>query len=114
MELRQEALPGDETVVAALYGPLVLAADLGAGPADGPRRVIHGRPTAPDNLPPPGPLPKVTAAPSGRATWIELESKADLRFKGAAAAAEYKVMPVYQISAQRYSVYWQIQPGASG
>ena len=31
MELRQEALPGDDSVRAVLYGPLVLAADLGAG-----------------------------------------------------------------------------------
>jgi len=40
-------LQGDDSVAAALYGPLVLAADLGAGPADGPLRVIHGRPTEP-------------------------------------------------------------------
>ena len=31
MKLRQESLPGDDSVAAALYGPLVLAADLGAG-----------------------------------------------------------------------------------
>ena len=38
---------------AVLFGPLVLAADLGTGPADGPYRVVHGRPTEPDNLPRP-------------------------------------------------------------
>ena len=61
MELRQESLPGDDSVAAALYGPLVLAADLGAGPAAGPMRVVHGRPTEPEDLPPPAPLPKVAA-----------------------------------------------------
>jgi uncharacterized protein len=45
MPLRHEALPGDETVTAILHGPLVLAANLGPGPADGPDKVIHGRPT---------------------------------------------------------------------
>ena len=52
MQLRQESLPGDESVNAVLFGPLVLAADLGPGPADGPYRVVHGRPTEPENLPP--------------------------------------------------------------
>src|SRR5262249_30845866 len=47
MEVRQETLLGDESVAAALYGPLVLAADLGAGPGDGPLRVVHGRPSGP-------------------------------------------------------------------
>ena len=50
MELRQEPLPGDDSVTAALYGPLVLAADLGAGPPDGPRKVVHGRPQSPENF----------------------------------------------------------------
>ena len=47
MDLRQEPLPGDDTISAALYGPLVLAADLGAGPADGPMKILHGRGTEP-------------------------------------------------------------------
>jgi hypothetical protein len=58
MELREEALAGDDSVTAFLYGPLVLAADLGAGPPDGPNRVIHGRATAPENIPPPVALPE--------------------------------------------------------
>ncbi len=56
MKLRQESLPGDDSVVAALYGPLVLAADLGAGPADGPMRVIHSGETVPKNLPAASPI----------------------------------------------------------
>jgi len=34
MELRQEPLAGDNSVTALLYGPLVLAANLGPGPTD--------------------------------------------------------------------------------
>jgi DUF1680 family protein len=110
MELREEALAGDDSVTAFLYGPLVLAADLGAGPADGPNRVIHGRATAPENIPPPAPLPKAAGKLAVRGVpWIELESKADLRFKAAAAGAEYRVMPMYRIRDQRYSIYWQAQ-----
>jgi DUF1680 family protein len=42
MQLRQEALLGDDSVTAALYGPLVLAADLGTGLAGEPSKVILG------------------------------------------------------------------------
>jgi DUF1680 family protein len=82
MELRHETLPGDDSVAAALHGPLVLAADLGAGPPDGPMRIVHGRATEPKDLPVPDPLPK-------------MESPSQL-------------MPLYQIGDQRYSVYFQI------
>src|ERR1039457_477894 len=51
MELRQEPLPGDDSVAAALYGPLVLAADMGAPPSDEAYRVIHSGDTVPKKLP---------------------------------------------------------------
>lgn len=112
MELGQEALPDDNSVVAALYGPLVLAADLGAGPPQGPLRVIHGRSTEPKDLPSPEPLPKVAATPKATAgQWIQVESPAELRFTVAGADAKYRVMPLHQIGDQRYSVYWQMQSG---
>ena len=63
MELRQESLPGEDSTVAALYGPLVLATDLGAGPPDGPMRLIHGRVgTEPKDIPASDPLPKLAGA----------------------------------------------------
>jgi DUF1680 family protein len=99
MELRQEPLPGDDSVAAALYGPLVLAADLGAGPPDGPMRVVHGRGTEPKDLPAPGPLPKMGA--------IQVESTPERRFISEGTGAKYRLMPMYEIGDQRYSVYWQ-------
>jgi DUF1680 family protein len=116
MELHQEPLRGDDSISAALYGPLVLAADLGAGPPDGPDRVIHSGDTEPKNLPAPSPLPKV-AAPSGTEAkqWIQIDSAPDLRFSTAGESAKHPVMPLYQIADQRYSVYWQLQsPGKPG
>jgi len=109
MTLRQEALLGDETVTAALYGPLVLAADLGAGPADGPMKIIHGRPTTPGKeLPAPAPLPKVAAGPEAKTEqWVQTDSKSDMRFSVAGDGKKYDVMPMYRIRDQKYSVYWQ-------
>jgi hypothetical protein len=110
MTLRQEPLPGDDTITAALYGPLVLAANLGAGPADGPNRVIHSGDTSPKNMPAPAPLPKPAAiAGTPPDQWIEVESKAELRFKASCEGAKYDVIPIYQIRDQRYALYWQLQ-----
>ncbi len=109
MTLRQEPLLGDESVTAALYGPLVLAADLGAGPADGPMRIIHGRPTTPGKeLPPPDALPKIAAGPDVKTDqWVQTDSKSDMRFSVAGEGKKYDVMPMYRIRDQKYSVYWQ-------
>jgi hypothetical protein len=108
MELRQEALPGDDSTAAVLYGPMVLAADLGAGPADGPMRVIHSGDTVPKNLPAADPLPKTAAGSDADSKqWAQVESAPELRFTAAGEGAKFQLMPMYQIRDQRYAVYWQ-------
>ncbi len=108
MELRQELLPGDDSVRAPLYGPMALAAKLGAGPVDGPARVIHGRDTEPKNLPKPDPLPKVAAKPDTKVgEWVRVESAPELRFSAASESGNQSLLPMYQVRDERYSVYWQ-------
>ncbi|MGA2850044.1 MAG: beta-L-arabinofuranosidase domain-containing protein [Terracidiphilus sp.] len=110
MELRQEMLPGDDSVAAALYGPLVLAADLGAGPSEEPFRIIHSGDTVPKNLPAASSLPKVATTPDAfTKQWVQVDSLSELRFSVAGDNAKHQVMPLYQIRDQRYSVYWQMQ-----
>ena len=111
MELRQESLPGDASVTAVLYGPLVLAAKLGAGPADGPGKIIHGEATVPQNLPPAEKLPEGKAL-AGRDSvkpddWIQVNSAAELHFNAAGASGTYDLTAMYKIRDERYSVYWQ-------
>lgn len=105
MELRTEPLAGDDSVQAALYGPLLLAADLGAGPgpADGPSRIITGRGTVPEGLPKPDAMLK--AAGPG---WVTMESAGELRFKAAAESGSLNVLPMYEVKDQKYGVYWQM------
>src|SRR5271157_8952 len=111
MGLRQEPLAGDASVTAALYGPLLLAARLGAGPADGPGKIIHSGATVPENLPPAEKLPEVKA-PAGKDRvnaddWIQVNSAAELRFKATCASGAYDLAAMYRIRDERYSVYWQ-------
>jgi uncharacterized protein len=108
MKLHQEPLPGDESVASALYGPLVLAADLGPAPADGPMRIIHGRDTVPKDLPAATAMPKVDGARDvDTKHWIEVASVKELNFRCSAEDQKYDLIPMYQIRDQRYSVYWQ-------
>ncbi len=108
MELREEPLPGDDSITAALYGPLVLAADLGAAPSDQAYRVIHSGDTVPKALPPASPLPKVASPVDAEAKqWIQVESSSDLRFTAAGEGTKYNVLPMYEVRDQRYSIYWQ-------
>jgi len=106
MELRTEPLDGDDSVLAALYGPLLLAADLGAGPVDGPSKIISGRGTVPEGLPKPDALPKAAGA-----NWVTAESAGELRFKGAAESGSLDVLPMYEVKDQKYAVYWQMGDG---
>lgn len=110
MELRQETLLGDDNTIAALYGPMVLATDMGAGPTEGPQKVIHGRGTEPEGKPKPNALPKVHIANresgTSAADWVQVSSASDLRFKAAGANGEIALLPLYQITEQKYAVYF--------
>ena len=108
MKLHQESLHGDDSVFAPLYGPLVLATDLGAGPSDGPLRVVRGRDTAPKDLPAASALPKVAVGDNANVEQlVQVQSQSELRFSAAGEAATYELVPMYQIREQRYSVYMQ-------
>ena len=110
MELRHESLAGDDSVTSVLYGPLALAANLGAAPADGPMRVIHSGDTVPKNLPKPDPLPNASVGAAAQPDqWVKIESKSDLRFTASAEGQQYALIPMYQIRDQRYALYWQMQ-----
>ena len=102
MTSRTEPLDGDDTVAAAMYGPLVLAADLGAGPVDGPNKIISGRATEPNGLPKPDALPKAAGS-----DWVRVDSAGELRFKATAENGNLDVLPMYAVKDQKYGVYWQ-------
>jgi DUF1680 family protein len=105
MRLHTESLAGDPTMRAAIYGPLVLAADLGLGPKDGPLKIgaYDTGPKQPD-LGPPAQSPLAPA--DDAADWIDVVSAKDLEFKSKTAL---KVKPMYRITDEKYAVYWETE-----
>jgi hypothetical protein len=118
MRLHAEAMPDDHSTQAFLYGPVVLAGDLGS---DGlTERMIVG-PNAP-RMPRPGGNPQrrpdapppVSAIeiPSFRASgdlasWIK-PGDGPLTFHATGQRKDVALLPLNRIFGKRYSVYWQV------
>jgi hypothetical protein len=108
MQLQTEPLAGDDSVCAALYGPMALAADLGAGPKDEGARTLYD--PFPKVIPPADSLPTIARKiDNGSSQWIHIESASELRFSADNESAKLNLTPLCQIGDQRYSVYWQLQ-----
>jgi hypothetical protein len=110
MQLWSESLPGDASTRAALYGPLVLAADLGPGPKDGPLK-IGGYDTGPKHAELPAPVPNPIAQADEAGEWMDVVSAKDLSFKSRGANA-IAVKPMYRITDEKYAVYWAMEKKA--
>jgi hypothetical protein len=101
--LRTELLAGDDTLRAAVYGPLVLAAELGAGPVGGPSKIIPDGSTVPKGLAKPD-----AALKAAGADWVTQEGAGSLCFKGHGESGTVNLLPMYEVGDQRYAVYWQV------
>jgi len=120
MHLSVEAMPDDPKTQAFLYGPLVLAGDLGSeglsekvivGPNAPPMRRsnanVPARPDAPPRVPPID-IPTFHAAPNADpASWIKPGDKA-LTFRTTGQQKDVALVPINSIFDKRYSVYWQV------
>jgi len=116
MHLTVEAMPDDHRTQAFLYGPVVLAGDLGSegltanrivGPSapQVPRPNMQPRPGAP----PPVPaieIPSFTAA-GDPASWIK-PADGPLRFHTTGQRKDVALVALNSIFDRRYSVYWQV------
>ncbi len=104
MSLRTESLPGAPEWVAFLYGPMVLAGELGTN--DMPNVYVHGQcdqvrlptPEAPVLVGTAAELPK-RVEPAG--------APLAFRTKGLARPADVTLVPFHRLHHQRYTVYWR-------
>ena len=111
MRLHSVALPGDDGLHAAMYGPLVLAARLGS------QGLTHdmqycGYDAAPKPEPELRPAPVVPAGRPGAAAWLRTLSARELRFEADTREGTVAVAPLNEVHGERYAVYWQLQSGA--
>jgi DUF1680 family protein len=102
MHLHTDSMPDDETIQAAMYGPLVLAGrfdevthDMSYG-ALGPKRGAQSK------------VPDIVADPSKPAAWIEPEAKQSLTFRAVGQSQPMTLIPLYKVIHERYAVYWKV------
>ncbi len=122
MHLHVEVMPDDSHMQAFLYGPLVLAGDLGAeglteahiiGPnlrVGAPIPEQHGSPLGPVNRTPPVPdleIPSFTASGSDPSSWIKAGDK-PLTFRTSGQRKDVTLVPLNSLYDKRYSVYWDV------
>jgi len=108
MSLQMESLPNNPNQVAILYGPIVLAGDLGAQGLENAKRY--------------GPMmPQVSKAADTEApalvcdlkdilAKIHIESRPSLAFRtiGIGRPRDMTLVPFYRVFDQRYTVYWTV------
>jgi DUF1680 family protein len=102
MHLSVEAMPDDPKTQVFLYGPLVLAGDLGS---EGLTEQLTVGPNAPRLR---GmPLEILHAAGGDPASWIK-PAGAPLTFRTTGQKKDVTLAPLNSIFGKRYSVYWQV------
>ena len=122
MHLHVEAMPDEPGTQAFLYGPLVLAGDLGndglteahiVGPnlrvgAAGVEQ--HGSPLGPVNQTPPIPdieIPTFRAA-GGRSRLVDQGGRQPRTFRTVGQKKDVTLVPLNRLFDRRYSVYWRV------
>jgi len=112
MALHSAPMPDDPSLLAIMYGPLVLAGRLGtAGITEANRRA---GPTAPYTVPefrdpdlPPAPVLRGDAGNLAR--WIRPTGR-PLEFQVTGQEADYTLVPFSRLFDERYAVYWTVRP----
>jgi hypothetical protein len=106
MHLHRESMPDDDRLQALMYGPLVLAGDLGSEGVTTEMRYgdMKGGHTCKGD---PAPAPDFTDG-GELSRWIKKDAKQPLIFHTSAQAKEMTLRPLPRIAAQRYAVYWRM------
>jgi DUF1680 family protein len=102
MGLHIDPMPDDQTIQAAMYGPLVLAGRLETVT----REMSYSGPE-----PKPGAQEKVPDIAADRArptAWVEPDTKQALTFHTTGQAQSVTMVPLYKVIHERYVVYWKV------
>jgi len=107
MGLRLEWTPDNLNVASILYGPIVLAGEL--GPVNLPEDKVFG-PYGPEGDP--VAVPKLAFKNADPSTWLRPVAGKSLTFRteGVGVPADVTLVPFYKLFGQRYTVYWELTP----
>jgi len=106
MHLHTSPTPDDGTIQAPMYGPLVLAAQLGREGLT--HDAIYG-PNAPHmRHETPIAMPEAVAEDIHSVKWLEPVAGEKLKFRTVGQAKQTDLIPLYQLMDERYSVYWKV------
>jgi DUF1680 family protein len=107
MSLHTAPIPDDSTLQAVMYGPLVLAAQMGREGLTEKR--IYGESGPDDQHEKPIAAPQVRVAENAATTkWVERVPGETLSFRTVGGANSVDLRPLYQIMDERYSVYLKL------
>jgi hypothetical protein len=111
MKLRQEPVAGSPELATLAYGPLVLAARMGR---DGLSRDMIDAGQGPDmDRLPTLPMPQFESSQeagkdgNNEPAWVRKTGEDELRFQTVGQLKETELKPFYQVTDERFSVYWQ-------
>ena len=104
MGLRISAMPDDAGLEAVLYGPIVLAGDLGS---QGLTKEMIVGPEGPDVEHLPLEIPSFKAAGAAPRDWIQPASE-PLAFRTTGQARDVTLAPLNRLFDKRYSIYWRV------
>ncbi|HUT31047.1 MAG TPA: beta-L-arabinofuranosidase domain-containing protein [Sedimentisphaerales bacterium] len=110
MSLHLCPMPDDLTLVAVMYGPLVLAGELGTDGLD-PKTQYSENQGVLRNISVP-PAPTFVADIQSPEGWIKPVEGRTLTFEtvGAGRPANVTLVPYYRLFRQRYAIYWRVRP----
>lgn len=108
MHIRTESMPDDPGLVALMYGPLVLAGELGT--AGLPPEAPYALPTPPREVPEfrAEPAAAPTLARSRGSEWIAPVGNEPTTFRVATTSNDVTFRPFNRILRERYGVYWRV------
>lgn len=105
MQLHTEAMPDDSSMQAILYGPLVLAGNLGT---QGLTESMTVGPMGPQVKEHPIGVPAFRTGQKSLDAWIRPADGKSLTFRTTGHQQDVTLMPFNQIFDERYAVYWNV------
>jgi DUF1680 family protein len=107
MSLHINPTPDDPSIQAMMYGPMVLAGELGTDGLNNSMRYGPQSPALPEGQKPPKPF-AIKGNRQDPTAWVEPVAGKTHAFHTAGQKESTRVVPFYKIFKDRYTVYWKV------